>query len=288
MRVFSLFISALAHAAIILVAGVSMPSFFKKTDEFQMIPIELLEIGTETNIKATAPKLAEEEQTKEVEKEEVRYADAPPPPPPMSEPIPDDAIPDPTKKPKKTEAKKDKSTKFAAKSTPRRKPKPPKKQSDLDLSELTALLDKEPKDKPKSKAVQKDDALDNLDFLADEEGETPRQSFGAGDGMTISEINALRQEMQKCWRPPTGAANPEELVVELKIFLSEDGSLARPPKILRSGTSSFGKNSFTAAAERAALAAVNKCAPYDFLPIDKYERWDEVTITFDPAAMVGY
>lgn len=84
------------------------------------------------------------------------------------------------------------------------------------------------------------------------------------------------------------AANPEELIVELRIFLKEDGYLLRAPKIEKSGTSSFGGNSFTEAAERAALAAVNKCSPYDFLPLDKYKRWKEVTITFDPASMIGY
>lgn len=291
MKSVGFFISALGHLAILLAVTVSMPAFLKERHDPMLIPVEILEIGSETNVRAAAPNQAEVEEIKDTKKEEVRFADSPPPPPPMNEPVPSDAMPDLNKKPeKKPEPKKTETAKIAKTSMPRRKPQPPKKQDkNWDANDLQALLDKEPQDKPKPKAEQSDDALDSLDdFLAEDVRENSRRSIGAGDGMTVSEIDALRQEMQKCWRPPTGAANPEELVVELKIYLNKDGTLQRPPVVLRSGTSSFNKNSFTAAAERAAQAAVSKCAPYDFLPADKYEKWDEVTITFDPAAMIGY
>jgi outer membrane biosynthesis protein TonB len=290
MRVVSFLISVLAHVAIILAAGVSLPSMFEKSDDFVMIPIEILEIGDETNVKAAAEKVAEDVKIQEQEKEDPRYAEAPPPPPPMSEPVAEDAMPEP-KKVVKPKAKPEPKNKIRRKSMPRRKPSPPRKntEKELDYGELQALLDKEPKKKPKPKTLQSDDALDSLDeFLAEEQTNHPRQAIGFGDGLTISEIAALRQEIEKCWRPPTGAANPEELIVEMRIFLNEDGSLKRAPRIEKSGRSSFNGNSFTEAAERAALAAVNKCSPYDFLPIDKYERWKEVTITFDPASMIGY
>lgn len=290
---FGFFLSVLAHVAIVMAAVVTLPSMFDGAEEFQMLPVEILEIGSETNVRAAALKIAEAPEPEPVKEEEPKFAEAPPPPAPpaMNEPVAEDAMPalakasDPKPKPKKA-------AKTSVKNTmPRRKPKPPAPQSkdELDLGELQALLDKAPKDEPKPQPQQSDDALDSLDdFLAEDQEDLPRRAIGLGDGMTISEVDALRQEMQKCWRPPTGAANPEELIVELRIFLKEDGSLVRAPRIERSGTSTFGKNSFTMAAEEAARRAVVMCAPYDFLPADKYERWKEVTITFDPASMVGY
>lgn len=206
MRVVSFLISMLAHVAVILAAGVSLPSMFEKSDEFVMIPVEILEIGDETNVKAAAEKVAEEAKVQEQEKEEPRYAEAPPPPPPMSEPVPDDAMPEPTNV-KKPTVKPEPTNKIRRKSMPRRKPAPPKKNSkeELDLGELQALLDKEPKEKPRPKAVETDDALDSLDeFLAEDQSNLPREAIGFGDGLTVSEIAALRQEIQKCWRPPTG------------------------------------------------------------------------------------
>lgn len=285
--------SLLAHIAIIMSAVATLPSMFEKDQDFQMVPVEILEIGEETNVRAAALKLAEEPEPEPVKKEEPRFAEAPPPPPAMNEPEPsEDAMPALTKKAERKPEPKEKARKARVKNTmPRRKPRPPAPQAkeELDLGELQALLDKAPKEEPKPQAEQSDDALDSLDdFLAEDQADLPRRAVGLGTGLTVSEIDALRQEMQKCWRPPTGAANPEELVVELKIWLNEDGSLLRAPKITRSGTSTFGKNSFTMAAEEAARRAVVMCAPYDFLPSDKYDRWKEVTITFDPASMIGY
>jgi outer membrane biosynthesis protein TonB len=283
--------SSLAHAAIILSAAATLPSMFDETDDFQMVPVEIIEIGTETNVRAAALKLAEEPAP--VKEKEPRFAEAPPPPPAMNEPVAsEDAMPALTKsKDRKPEPQKKAEKARSKKNMPRRKPRPPSAQSkeEFDLGELQALLDKAPKDEPKPRAQHSDDPLDSLDdFLAEDQGDLPRRGIGEGTALTISEIDALRQEMQKCWRPPTGAANPEELVVELRIWLNEDGSLLRAPRILRSGTSAFGKNSFTIAAEEAARRAVVMCAPYDFLPINKYDRWKEVTITFDPASMIGY
>lgn len=288
---FGFVLSVLAHVAIILAATVTLPAMFEKGDDFQMVPVEILTIGDETNVMAAAPEIAEEPEPEPVKKEEPRFAnEAPPPPPAMNEPA-DDAMP-PLEKRSETKPKPKTADKTPVKKNlPRRKPKPPAPQAkeDLDLDELQALLDKAPREEPKPQPQQSEDALDSLDeFLAEDQQDLPRRAVGLGTGLTVSEIDALRQEMQKCWRPPTGAANPEELIVELRIFLNEDGSLVRAPRVERSGTSTFGKNSFTMAAEEAARRAVVMCAPYDFLPADKYDRWREVTITFDPASMIGY
>jgi colicin import membrane protein len=35
----------------------------------------------------------------------------------------------------------------------------------------------------------------------------------------------------------------------------------------------------------AAVRAVQQCAPYTFLPIAKYELWQDIILTFDPDEM---
>ena len=139
MRVFSFLISALAHVAILLAAIAGLPSFYENGDDYVMIPVEILEIGDETNVRAAAMELADEpEPPKPQEQEEPRYAEAPPPPPPMSEPVPQDAMP-PLPTDNMPKAKPVETKKINKKSMPRRKPSPPKKNNkndDLDLTNL--------------------------------------------------------------------------------------------------------------------------------------------------------
>lgn len=148
---FGFLLSALAHVAIVMAAAVTLPSMFEAADDFQMVPIEILEIGAETNVRAAALEVEEQPEPEPVKEEAPQFAEAPPPPPPaMNEPVPEDAMPalakkdDPKPKPKKAERTPVK------KGMPRRKPKPPAPQSkdELDLGELQALLDKAPKDDP--------------------------------------------------------------------------------------------------------------------------------------------
>lgn len=288
-------LSALFHVAVILAGLVVLPAKWNEQEEFQMIPVELLTVAELTNVIAKAEEaVADELEVPEPEERRVAEA-APPPPEPEIKEISKDAIPPlPEDKPdeKKPEPKVEEKPKVVketalAKARPRRKPTPPapeKKKDDFNLDEIAALLDKTPQEKKKPKVDKTEDSLD--DFLASLQ-DTNQQSVGAGNDMTMSELAYLKSAIEKCWRPPAGAANPEELIVELKIFLNRDGTLASQPEVIRSGTSSFSSNTFTKAAENAAMRAVDKCAPYDLLPDDKYDRWRMVTMTFDPAKMIG-
>ncbi|MEM8786589.1 MAG: hypothetical protein AAGF19_12105, partial [Pseudomonadota bacterium] len=114
----------------------------------------------------------------------------------------------------------------------------------------------------------------------------PRQAAGAGTELTLSEKDFLRQQIYKCWRAPAGAANPEELIVTLRITFSRDGKLSEPPRVLQAGTSTFGGSSMTQAAAESAKRAVLKCQPYQ-LPVEKYNSWRVVDMVFDPSRIVG-
>ncbi|TNE58766.1 MAG: hypothetical protein EP340_04450 [Alphaproteobacteria bacterium] len=289
-----LFLSALFHLAAVLAGMVVLPAKWADQERFEVIPIELLTIADETNVIAKSEEVKEEPQ--EAPKEEKLFAEAAPAPEVEQKVVPEDAMPAlPKDKPeeKKPEPKAEEKPKpqpdRAAKARPRHKPKPPADTSDFSFDDIekslkqTALLDKKPTEE-EQKPSDFESAME--DFFGSELDQD-RQKVGAGNDLTMSEVDYLKNAIASCWRPPAGAANPEELIVDLKIYFNRDGSLAAAPEVTRSGTSTFYKNTFAQAAESAALRAVEKCAPYDQLPESKYERWRVVTFTFDPSSMVG-
>ena len=93
--------------------------------------------------------------------------------------------------------------------------------------------------------------------------------------------------MQECWSPPIGAPNPEELIVEVDVYLAANGGLARAPQLTAASRAAAAANPYMRAAAETALRAVNICAPYGNLPVDQYAQWSEIRITFDPTRMAG-
>jgi colicin import membrane protein len=83
------------------------------------------------------------------------------------------------------------------------------------------------------------------------------------------------------WNPPAGAQNPQELVVQVRLQLRPDGTLAAPPRVLTSGNTPL----FIAARE-SAMRAVFRGQPFDMLRPENHEAWKDIEITFDPRDMI--
>jgi hypothetical protein len=90
------------------------------------------------------------------------------------------------------------------------------------------------------------------------------------------DIEALRDQIQACWNPPTGAGNASDLVVSLRVQLRTDGTLSADPQLVNRGS----HRDFQVAAE-SAMRAVRRCQPYS-LATSTYDTWKDVEITFDP------
>lgn len=106
-------------------------------------------------------------------------------------------------------------------------------------------------------------------------------SLGANDGrnaasLTLSEKDALRSQMQRCWNPPIGMADGRSIVVTVQVALAVDGSVAAVFETGRSGTGPL----YDVASD-AAQRAVIQCQPYR-LPAEKYSAWKDVQVNFDP------
>ena len=111
--------------------------------------------------------------------------------------------------------------------------------------------------------------------------------IGAMNGMTADLADALKSQIYRCWSPPVGAPNANDLVVDFDLQLNPDGTVAS----LRPSTGSMAAaagNSYTRAAVEAARRAMYQCQPYK-LPGDRYGQWREVNpLRFDPRdAMAG-
>ncbi|WP_018700412.1 TonB C-terminal domain-containing protein [Amorphus coralli] len=102
------------------------------------------------------------------------------------------------------------------------------------------------------------------------------RSDGTNAAMTMTELDALRAQIQRCWNPPIGAQGAEDLIVTVQMALNQNGTVSGSPTITNSSSNPF----FQAAAD-SARRAVLRCQPYN-LPLEKYDTWREVRVTFDP------
>ncbi|MEH0070289.1 energy transducer TonB [Pannonibacter sp. Pt2-lr] len=163
--------------------------------------------------------------------------------------------------------------------TPRSKPTPPKPQQQT--------AQQQPKKEEKFNPNEISALLNKVDPSGGgTTGAKEAASLGSRTGnnnvkMTVSELDALRGQIAKCWNPPVGAAGAADLAVRLQFNLSLAGEVEGSPRVINSS----GNPSFRAASD-SAVRAVMRCQPYA-LPAEKYDAWREVIINFDPSQMLG-
>ncbi|WP_341991711.1 cell envelope biogenesis protein TolA [Azorhizobium sp. AG788] len=271
--------------------------------------------------KVDAPKPVNDPNLKVSEKAEVEPATQPPPPPPPPPPTPtpkpEDAKPTPPTP--KVEDPKPAPTPPKAERPPEPKVEPkadealkadPKKEDQKQEAKVTPpppppLPPKKPAppplDPPKTTADAKpDQKLDYDKIAALLDKRTPQRnaaadqavsqtaSLGAprGEAQTLSqsEIDALRARIQSCWSPPAGASEASDLRAAVSVSFKPDGSLAVQPLLagVTPASSPYGP-----AFADSALRAIIRCAPYSFLPANKYNVWKDIELGFSLRDMLG-
>ncbi len=261
----------------------------------EAIQVELAPVSEMTNIPVRPePKKPEIKPEKpEPKPEPVKPQPTPPPPPPPApepEPLPDDAVPLPKdkvmEKPEpKPEAAPERVVKLDGprpKVKPKRQPEE-KKEDKLDLNKIAALLTKELKDPAQKTEETEKKPEDTAQDLPPTQATRPTTSAQ----MTLSEIDSIRAQIEQCWIVPAGARYAEHLIVRVRIFLRPDGGLAQPPQVVDSLRMNMpGEEAYRTAAE-SAVRAIMKCEPFQNLPVDKYDRWQDIELNFDPQSMLG-
>ncbi len=100
-----------------------------------------------------------------------------------------------------------------------------------------------------------------------------------GPQLSTSEIDLVRQQIERCWNVPAGARDAQDLRPEFRVHMNSDGTV-RSAELMN--TEQLGDSFFQAAADSALRALRNpSCQPLK-LPLDKYDLWQTFTITFDP------
>ncbi|NNE39607.1 MAG: cell envelope integrity protein TolA [Marinicaulis sp.] len=277
---FGLLISFLLHIAVVGAAFLDLLPIWPRQNTIiePYIPLELIaeaELDLMTSVPAAAPAPVEEEPEPEPDLPEEPVEEEPPAPVKEPEPEPDPAPVEP--EPEPAPVVEDELEE------PEPTPKPePEKPEELDLAALSKLIDKERETEQQQQRQTPSQVT--------EEAETPREAVGAGDRLTASDEAKMRAAVERCWNASAiiGAPEPEKLVVVIEMELNRDGTLVSAPKVANSLQINLSGNRFWKVAEQAALRAVVSCAPYDFLPPDRYATWREFRLNFDPSQMAGF
>jgi colicin import membrane protein len=265
----SMIASGVLHAMVIVAATVAWPHAIEQSDEVpSVIPVDLVTIADVTNIAPTVQEVQKPETPPEQPAPPQPQAAAPPPQQAEVAPSEPDKAPPPPPK----EAEQKNASVPVNPARPRRKPAPDQQKFDVDT--VLALLDKRAP-KPVAPPANAKPA------------ETTVKGLGAQDSFTMDLSDALLAQMRECWNVPGGAPNPEQLIVQVRVFLAQDGSLAQPPLLEPASRAAAASNPYMRTAAEAALRAVSVCEPYKRLPPNRYDAWREIVMTFDPSKMIG-
>jgi hypothetical protein len=299
--------SIVIHALILALMIFGLPYFHPKPRDLPpMISVELIEMGKET----TTHKVSD--ANKVVKQPEEQQPAPPTPPPPQAEPTPPQPEPQPEPQPQPRPAPQDAPKLPTVDATvPELKtpdlvvkaqiPDAPKLAAiDPNVAELTVPKVDLKRVPPKPPAESFDAVLKNLTKnkpqpVADQppvpQAKTPpRPASGAhapiSANLTASEMDALSQQLRRCWSLPATAKDAQDLSVDVDITVNPDRTLAGPPIVSDQGRMASDP-AFRAAAMAATRALRNpECSPLA-LPPDKYQEWQSMTVHFDPKEMLG-
>jgi len=229
------------HGGIIAALLITWTQSFDVSDQqAPIVPVDLVTIGEKTNIMPTV-----KQEVTAPPKEEAQ------PPEPAAPPPPDDMSIEPVPK-------------TPPQVVPKTKPQPEKKEQ-FNFDKLVNDLSK---DTPAKSSVPNA-----------KRAERTQKGIGAMNAMEMDLIDSLKNQMQQCWSPLTGAPHPEQLIVQWELLLNTDGRVAQAQPLTGDGG-----NSFLRAANGAAQRAIYACQPYT-LPADRYGQWRDIVVTFDPREM---
>lgn len=256
------------HLGFLLIAVFGIPTLFEREQEWQpsAVTVEIVPIGERTNLPSkpkpiSKPKAAPTpKNAKPVPKVKTET--------PKEKPLPKDAVapPEPEKpaEPKPVEEK------------PKEKSEPKKEEDDFAV--LMAKLRQQSMENPPEDAPQDNTAA---------EDNTSKSDYVYDDSapLSLSERDAIRNQFIRCWRMPAGARDAYDLAVRVRVQVASNGVVEKAE--LASGQSDrYNSDTFFRAAADSAIRAVWRCKELQNLPVDKYGKWKDMELNFDPREML--
>jgi len=268
----SVSLSVLFHLGFVLLTALTLP-FVKKEPitAQQLIAIDIIQISEKTQI-PFAPKAREiiEKIKKEKKKERVVTKQAPPKVTPKEKPK---LVPLPDKlKLKKQEEKKKKQNPKEVKELSRQSSEFEKKEL-FDPNKIAALIDKSKEETADIQKKQSLEATQNQD-----------QTVNLNKGITLSQEDAIKAQIYKCWNIPLGLPFDQNLLVRIRMKLRQDGSILSSEVLDHRRMNQPGQGYYKVLAE-SALRAVKLCDPLK-MPSTGYEKWKDLQLNFDAKEML--
>ncbi len=227
-----------------------------------MVSVELLPVQAMTNVR---PQRLEQQEEKKEEKK---------PEPPKEQPKPE-----PKPEPKPVEEKKPAPVKpKELEKMPEEKKPEPKKEKPAD--DFESVLKDVSKIKPKQD-------FSKIEKAFAEDAKTTRKGSSNYDPtkpLSASEIDAIKEQIHKCWNIPSGAKDAKDMQVRVRVSLAQDGSVIN---VSIADTSRYnGGDPFYVSFADSAVRAVRLCSPLKDLPKEKYSTWRDIELNFDPKEMI--
>ena len=245
----------------------------KPLAEAKVIPVEILTVAPETNVSAAIkrPKRVVPDEQPEIMTSATPMENA--------EEIAPEVKVTPKEQPVEQQAELTPEIVEEAEVIPEPKPDPTPEPPSFDLDALSGLIDKTRETAPEANqqvALENESAQARFEDIA-------RRAEGAGSGASATEADLVANAMYKCWRMPAAAKDAENLQVRLNVKLVIGGFVESVTLIDQAASRRLSPgNEYWDVAERSAIAAVNKCAPYDFLPEERYGVWRELILNLRP------
>lgn len=301
-----LIFSGLLHLGVMAALYVGVPQFADPLTPAEAISVEVVTADEITGAEAAEPEAPEPEpepveQTPppapKAPEPPTQQAKAEPAPPPEPEPAPPKPEPQPAAVPPPPEPVPRPKEKPAPPPEPDPDPKPetesespgpvrvPPEKPDIKPAEkpepaepenrLSSILKNVLKDKDAAKRARES----NGDARAEtQQAKTqPRERVTASERLKLASV--IRQQVERCWLVPIGAKDAENLAVELRVQLNPDGSLQRAEIV---DVARLTGDPFYRTVAESALRAVRKCEPFQKLPVDRYDVWKDLKLTFNP------
>lgn len=246
----------------------------KPLAEAKIIPVKILTVAPETNVSAAIKRPPK----KVVPEEQPEIMTSPTPMKNAEEVAPEIKVA-PKEKPVEKLAEITPEITEDAEPIVQPEPEPEPEEPSFNLDALSGLIDKARETAPEANqqvALESETAQARFEEIA-------RRAEGEGSGLAATEADLVANAMYKCWRMPAAAKDAENLQVRLNVKLVIGGHVESVTLIDQAASRRLSPgNEYWDVAERSAIAAVNKCAPYDFLPEERYGIWRELILNLRP------
>lgn len=303
----SLYKSIALHVAVLILFMVDVPAFWRRDMVIDQVPIIVdlndVKISEMTNLPPKA-KFGEEDKaaSKIKRKIEDNYTKETAAPETPAEEDKTKTEPEAVKDEQPTEVKQD----FLVAPQPRKPKAPVKKAKPMPQPKKPQPKKPAPKKAPKPEqgtpqlANPLKSLLASVDALEKDIGETDQEAVikegtkvnntgvagGVGGSyfseLSITEADAIAGRLRQCWNLDPGAMGIENMIVEVRAYLNQDGTV-RKAEIL--DDSRYNSDPHFRSVADSARRAVFICAPYSIFAEkygDKYDMWKTMLLRFNP------